>query len=406
MKNVLLRLARLVIIVLLVPGCNVNQNNLNKDEEKTMPLEIKDIAYPVPFANYQLNSLVPVKAVTEWDLSWSRKYTEIHPEYSVAPHSVHIKDNNIGVRCLTEMFIYNQKGKFLYQLDLNPVAPVIFGRRAFVYLRPSYQLTYQDYEEHVLGEAEPIPRLKEWSRPYLLKPTLDEVLAVVQFSGGPMRKPPRYYVYKFLRENAGFAWYHEFDGSVSHSLLTNDGTSVTVLRKNELYLFNAGDGKTEEPMILDIGIPVAASLDVNDRLLILDQSEDEGETKRSLKAFSLEGELLWTARLTNPSENQPPASGNDGRAYIIDAMQLKCIREGETEWSAALKPAENSWLTVTEDNSVVVINGNLLSLFAPDGEKIFERPITKKGDTFSAPPAIDKAGRIFVAGNETLYCFE
>ena len=379
---------------------------INDSKDDIMPLEIKDIAYPVVYANFQRNSLVPVEMKSTWNPLWSRRYIEINEELIVTPYAVQIKDNIVGIRSETDMLFYDAGGNFKNQLPVSGAGELIFGRRAFTYLSPSLQFTCQDYEGNVVGSPTVLPRLTDWAGALMIKPTLDDVLAAVRFSGGPMHDPRKYYVYRFLQKDGSLKWFHEFDGDADLALLTNDGGTIVLVRRNEAVLFGADEGDINNTFNLGIETFINASLDTGDNLLVLGEKTEDGQTQKLLKAFSLSGEELWTHPLMNLQLKQPPACGTDGRVYIIDSMQLQCIIDGEIKWAAMLKPAEDNRLTITGDNHAVVINGSLLCLFNPDGEKVYERLITKTDDSFYAPPAIDKEGRIFVAGQDALYCFE
>lgn len=386
--------------------CGPGSSDVMETKESIMAFELKNVSYPVSFANFQRNSKVPVEMKSKWKPLWVKAYTEINAELIVSPFMVYVSNGFIGVRCESVMFVYDALGNMKYQMPLSGSAGIVFGDSALAYFLPSQQLVFQDYEFNNIGEAGVIPELDEWGYELLMRPTLDNILAVVQFSGGPMREPKKYYIYDFDRKQRRVNWFFEYDGMLNFALLSNNKKTIILIKFNEIILINAKDGQPVNSFKLDIDFPLTASLDKNDNLIVLAEKTVDKNSIKSLMAFSLEGKELWSLPLNEPGGLQPPACDTDGRIYIVDGLQLLCIKEGEIDWTAILKPAEKNWITITADNHAVVINGNLLALFDPKGEKLFERLITKTDETFSAPPALDKSGHIFVAGQKALYCFE
>ncbi|MBN1163426.1 MAG: PQQ-binding-like beta-propeller repeat protein [Candidatus Krumholzibacteriota bacterium] len=397
-----------LLVIVPVTGlfCMAKSNDNNEKKEEKMALEIKNVAYPVPFANFQRNSCVPVEMRSRWSPLWSRKYIEINEEIMITPATVHLKENIVGVRSESDLLVYDTRGEFKYQLSLSGGAEVIFGQRGMAFVSPSLQLTCQDYDQNEVGSPGVIPGLDDWAGALILKPALDNVLAVVQFTGGPMRSPRKYHVYSFNRRDRRVNWYQEYEGSLDHALLTADGAKIVIIKQNQVIIFDATDGKTLHSFQTGVDLSLTASLDLRDNLILLAEKYEENRTEKSLRAFSLEGEALWSLALSAPQENQPPACGGGDRVYFIDAMLLNCLEKGEVKWTALLKPAEWNWITITRDNHAVVLNGPFLTLFDPAGEKVFERLVTKTDEEFFAPPALNAEGKVLVAGQQTLYCFE
>lgn len=397
-----------LIILILVSylNCGAGSNSIKKSEGNIMSFEISKVAYPVWLGNFQRNSYVPVDMKSKWNPLWSKTYIEINEEIMLTPYSVLINDNIVGVISESDMILYDTAGTFKSQVTLSGSAGVIFGQLAMAFIDPSYQLTYRDYEGNQIGGTGVIPMLGDWAGAIFMVPSLNDVLAAVQFTGGPQRAQQKYYVYKFLREDGDVAWLQEFDGRLDFAMVSNKNKKIVLIKGKEITLINAADGNRSDSFNIDIGRPLTASLDLNDNLIILSEQMVDGKLEKSLKAFSPDGRQLWSLMVDKPQENQPASCGGDGRVYFIDDLQLKCIINGNALWTALLKPAERNWMTITRDNHAVVLNGSFLALFSPNGEKIYEKLITKTDDEFYAPPAIDRDGKIFVAGLNALYCFE
>jgi hypothetical protein len=142
-------------------NCGAGSNDIKDTKESIMAFETKDVAYPVRFANFQRNSNVPAKTKSKWTAIWSKNYSEINEDLLVIPYSVLVRENLIGVRSNSELFVYDIDGVFKYRIPVSGSAETIFGKSALAYLNPYQQLIYQDYEYNKIGEASVIPDLDE-----------------------------------------------------------------------------------------------------------------------------------------------------------------------------------------------------------------------------------------------------
>jgi outer membrane protein assembly factor BamB len=371
-----------------------------------MAFELKGVAYPVRFANFQRNSRVLAKVKPEWNLSWKKEYAAIDEEFLLIPHSVLIRDNRVGVISTSEILIFDEKGEFKHFEGIGENTPVVFGRKAVAFIGPSYILNYFDYDWHAVRDEGIVPNVEEWGVSLLFKPSLEEILGVAQFTGGPQREPEHYYAYRYSLVDEDFPWDIDEEGSLAQAFLSNDGKKLILIQEENILIIDADNGKTLKKSEMEPGIILTASLDPADNLIVLfEGEEDEGGIE--LRAYSLSGEKLWSLPTLEPQEEQPPACGGDGRIYVVDARHLKCIINGEVAWARLLKSDDQTWVTITEDNHALALNGPFLCLYDPAGEKIFERLVTKdEEESFDAPVSIDDEGRIFVAGNNCLYCFQ
>jgi hypothetical protein len=371
-----------------------------------MALEITGVAYPVRFANYQRNSLVSVEVKPKWQPVWSRAFHKIDEELMLSPYSVLVGGGYVGVVSEEELLFFTGDGDFSRMVARGTQTPVVFGRRALAYLDPSLIVNYEGYDGNVIRDNGTVPELVQWAYALLFKPSLEEMLGVVQFTGGPQRKPMKYYAWRFNLEDEGFAWSQEYDGVASQALLSADNKRVVLLAGSVVEVMSAESGETIGTFELEGAQTVTASLDNSGNLAVLCEGVGEGNEGYRLRSYALSGEMRWEVMLGDPQDIQPPACGSDGRVYVIDSLQVVCVQDGAKSWSTPLKSNELTWLTVTKDNHVIAVNGQLLCFFSPTGEKLFERLITDGAETFEAPAAVSPSGRIYVASNESLYCFE
>ncbi|MBU8922137.1 MAG: hypothetical protein KOO63_10005, partial [Bacteroidales bacterium] len=227
---------------------------------------------------------------------------------------------------------------------------------------------------------------------------------VVQDPGVRSHREKSFYIYRFLCRDLDNVWEYEFPGTINHALLSSDEKMLVCIVGETVTLYNTEDGKVEGEFKTGMIDPVLASLSLEGELILTGSMEDEEGAKMFCKAFLLTGEELWTNSLIAPALVQPPACGEDRHVYLIDNMCLKCLAGGELKWSTPPFFDEKAVLTVTKGNYVLVHSGAVLYLYDPAGERIFESIISKEGDEFGIPPAVDSQGRIYIISDSKLYC--
>jgi hypothetical protein len=395
------------LIVLTCCQCRSEEAENEKDiGENSMMFSIEGVAYPTLFANYQRNSFVRVDVKPRWQLVWSKNYAAAKPDLNISPYSVQIKDNTVGISGVSEMLLYDTSGSFRQLEQASGAVPVVFGRLAMAFVKPSLILKYMNYQLETLRENGSLPGLKDYAHAVLFKPGKDDILSVVQYSGGPRRKPPVYTAARMLLDNDSFIWKYKEEGTIDHALLSNDETRMVLIQGDQVTVINNEDGKKSEPFQTQIKNPTIASLDLKDNLVILGANELPESVEYLLEVISLDGNDLWRIRLNDPALNQLPVCGGGGEVYVIDSRMLNCFKDGEIQWQYLLKSGAGTWVTVTQNNYIIVLNGNFLTILDGDGVKQYEDMFTKTDETFNAPVAVDGSGRLYVAGNKTLYCFE
>ena len=364
------------------------------------------VSYPVRFANYQRNSFVLAGFNGTGRLVWSKNYFEIDETLLLIPGSVQVSGGFLGVRSTNDLLIFSVDGEFKYAVETGENQPVVLGKGAVAYTKPSYQLEYRNYEGEMILESKGVPALKDYSRLHLLKPSSDDFLAAVEFSGGPHRLPAEYDVFRLGIDESIPPWSFCGEGALDHVLLRQDGTTLIVIQGPDVTLLDSADGKKKGSFSVGMEDIISASLDLENNLLMIG-SEDGGKSSGPvLKVIDPGGGEISSYPLVRPAAHQPPACGTGQRIYVVDSMHVKCLKEGETAWSFSLRSEQPAWLTVTEENRLICVNGGFLSLYDSEGELIFDTVLSGDGETFDAPAAPDLNGRLYVAGGEKLYCVE
>jgi outer membrane protein assembly factor BamB len=371
-----------------------------------MTFNLEKSAYPVEFANYQRNSYVPIDVRRRWDAAWSKNFGEIDPELLISPRAVLIGDTVVAVKTASELIVYDAAGRFKFMEAVGNPTPVVLGSGGMAYFNGSGGLVYQDYERKKLRAEEPVPGFDQWAYALLIRPAMDEVLGVIQNAGIRGQREKRFYIYRFMRSGLTRKWSHEFPGIINHALLTPDEKTLICIAGDEVTLYDAESGKSGVTFKTGLINPLAASLSPSGELVVIGTVEDAPDAKKRCSVYSLKGEKLWSIALINPALSQPPVSGEEGGVFLVDNMRLEYIRNGEVKWSTPPLFGDRACMTVTRGNFALVLDGGVLCLYDPAGELIFKSVISKEGDSFGVPPAVDAKGRIFVLSDKHLYCLE
>ncbi len=375
-------------------------------KEQSKMFDTDGVSYPVRFANYQRNSFVPAEIGGTGRVAWSKNYFEIDETLLLIPRSVQVSGGFLGVISTNDLLVFSVDGEFRFGVETGENKPVVLGSGAVAYTKPSYQLEYRDFDGKMILESRGFPGLKDYCRLHLLKPSGVDFLAAVEFSGGPERLPAEYDVYKIGLEESIPPWSFCGEGVLDHVLLDQNGTALIVIQGADVTLLDTADGKKKGSFTVGMDEILSASLDLENNLLLVGSEDRGGPSGPVLKVIDPGGEERSSYRLVKPAVHQPPACGTGERIYVVDAMHVKCLAEGETAWSFSLRSGQPAWLTVTAENRLICLNGGFLSIYDSAGELIFDTVLADGGETFDAPAAPDLNGRLYIAGGEKLYCVE
>ncbi|HPI91844.1 MAG TPA: PQQ-binding-like beta-propeller repeat protein [Deltaproteobacteria bacterium] len=408
-RIVLFLVALLAILSIQCNGYEKTIDSKGKDaKERDTMFKLDGVEYPVEYANYQRNSHVRVAVRATGRERWAKAYREADEDVFPAPRTVLVKGDVLGVLSVDNLLVYKSDGSFQYMVPLGNNTPVVFGREAFAYIIPAYLLNYQEYIGKPILEQGEFPTLGEWAYVLLFKPGNDDFMAVVQFTGGPKPRelPQRFDLYRKQIEKSLVRWRYSGEGSIDHAMLTTGGRMFVVVQGRKVNLVETVDMKVVSGFDLEYDEVESASLDTKDNLVIIGRGAKNKGERPWLTKLSLKGSVLWEYELRNPQTHQPPACGGAEKVYVPDSNRLLCIDNGRLGWDQPMKGAGKAWLTVAQGDEVVSVQDRQLSLFDSAGSVKFSVQMTQEEEGFNATPALDAQGRIYVAGNRRLYCFE
>jgi outer membrane protein assembly factor BamB len=366
----------------------------------------RDIAYPVQFCNFQLNSLSPCTTECKGKLLWSKSNTEIFKNNFEFARSLLLSRGHLAMKGQSELRFLDKTGKTMdwYALGDSPdLSPVILGAVAFVYFRNSILMNMKEYGGRVILDSKFMPGREHWSHALQVIPRTRDALMVNQFTGGPMKKPKRFEVR--LQPYAAFEpiWSYDGDGTLSSVMLADDEKRVLIVEGGNLRWLEMETGKTHLAFDAELAKVLQASLDQKDNILLLGLDE-AGWSK--LLVFSKEGRLLWEAEVPSARTNQPPACGIDGKVYLFVGDGVSAYVGGMETWHHSVYGNGMPWITVTTDNKIIVLTNKFLYCLSESGEELFAELITTEDEKFYTPAVVDESGKIYVAGTKKLYCYQ
>jgi len=369
-------------------------------------LEIDGIPYPVRFANFQRNSIAAAVIKASGRVAWAKPYSDTEDDLEAFPVGLNVGKDHIGVVSTDNILLFGPGGDYQRFIQIGDNSPVIFGKRGIAYADPAFMLEYREYGGKVVLESKDLPAAQEFGMIALLRPTWDDFIAAVQFTGGPERLPKTYDVYHMQVESSTRTWSIDGEGEIGPVLLSMDDDRVVMFRGGEATVLSASSGTEVVAFATGFRHIVSASINTRDEIATIGVRETDEETLVMLEIFSLEGESQWAMQLSNPTMSQPPPCGSDGRVFVVDEYVLKCIKDSEVMWEEQLPIAEYNWMTVDQEDKIAVVAGKQLMLFGADGTELFSIEITEENDDFEIAPAVDANGRILVAGQNSLYCIQ
>jgi hypothetical protein len=377
-------------------------------KERDIMFKLDSVEYPVQYANVQHNSHIGLTAGAKGALLWSKEYLDAEADITPAPGTVLVKGDTIGLVSPDNLLVYTTDGSYKYMLPIGRNTPVVFGSGAFAYLGHSYLLNYQEYSKKVILEGGEFPSLEQWAYVMVFKPGMSDFQAAVQFTGGPRppRKPPRFDVYRKEIEKSRIRADYTGKGTIEHAMLTNDDRRFVLIQGQRVNLVETVNMKVESHFELEYADIQSASLDPAGNLVFIGRGAKNRGDRPYLSMFTLAGRLLWECPLQDPQVQQPPACGGAGQVYVMDAGSLKSISNGRVAWSHPAKGRDRAWATVTKDDAAIIVQAGWLTVYDATGAVKFSVQAAKDGEYFDAPPVVDAKGRIYMAGNKKLYCFE
>ncbi|MBN1127509.1 MAG: PQQ-like beta-propeller repeat protein [Chitinispirillaceae bacterium] len=371
--------------------------------------DLTGVANPMLYGNYQRNSYVPLPINAEGKKRWSKDYTAVDPDSRLTPKTLLLHSTHLGIQSNAELWLFETDGSFKRHYDAYGPAPVIFGKDGIAYVRNCQLMDYIDYNGKVLTED--INLDGEWTVVKLLRPLWEEFISVVQFTGGPERRPREYTIGRKKIGKSREVWGQDDKGTIDHAFLTKDEKTMVILQGEDVSCLDAATGKKITTFKTGIAGPFVAAIDRAGNLLCGGRMVKDENTHWVLLAMTLDGSLRWECHLEHPLfaidtifNHQPPACGNDGRVYIVDDGFMKCMIAGDSKWQVPVIGRLRTLLTVSMDNSVILLNGPRLQVLDADGRERFTEIIPD--ESFETPAVIDEKGRIYAAGQKALYCFE
>jgi len=373
------------------------------EKGETTMFSTHDVPYPLLFGNLQRNSFVRRRPAERLRILWSRDFSSDIETPGLAATAVLIGGDRIGVRTGERLLLYMTDGSFLDAVPIAGNQPVFFGSGAFAYIDPNHQLHYRGYDGKPLLDAQFVPALDDYAALLLLRPGPGGFLGAVLFTGGPQRAPRRHDIYSMPHHENFWSWGVEGEGGLDVALMTADESLLLWNLGNEFILTDSATGSERGRFGVSASEIESASIDLSDRLSLVAAASFAGRQGDVFLSYDLNGTLRWRFPLHEPKLHQPPAAGSDGRVHLFDTRRILCLREGKLLWKFTLPGLGKAWMTVAGDDTLVVVQDGRVFLIDGEGRETASVDLGGGEEFFDAPPALDREGRVVVAGSRHLY---
>lgn len=369
--------------------------------------DIQGIEYPMQYANYQRNSRVPVSTTAAGKLKWTQAFSDANENFQLTPRAVLINGTVVGVLSTDNLLLYDTGGAYDEMVPLGTATPVIFGGKAIAYLEPAFLLNYRDYHKKQILESGEFPAVDQWAYALLLKPGPLDFLAVVQSTGGPHpAPPPEFDIFRKEIKKSRMELHQNGNGTLKAALLTTDSQHLVTVLGKTVQLWDAARITPASQFDLDFDTIESVSLSPDNALVIVGHGAMNKGDRPYLAVYGPDGKQKWLYLLRGPQTAFPPVCGGKGQVYIVAENKLQCIAAGKLLWACPLDGSGDVLMTVTANDDVLMVRKNRLTRVDVSGNAQFSIEITEAAEYFDAPPSVDASGRIYVASDKNLYCFE
>ncbi len=390
---------------LFVNGCS--KANMATDLE-TKLIDSRGSAQALMSGNPQANGLIPVSPSARGKLVWTRHYSEIDSLLQRSPRRLLLSGNVVGVVLQEDLLLYDIDGHFLRQELLADGELSAFGVDSYCWITPNRQLSCRRYDGTLIIDGHAVPLLDDRSRLRLLYPLGNEFLAVIQyFSGLPVRNTPTSSsAYRMSFGKSAWNWIDQRVGVVTQALISNNEKRLLLVSPESIQAINIEDGTETSTFPTELSVIRAAIISSNDEVVLFGDKLDGDISRPFVKAFSLEGQLVWEIRLLQAVSNHQPACGAKGEIYFLDSGFLFCLVNGTESWRVPHVYSGRSWINTIAGGEIIVTDSTTITVFAPSGKVLRQFKCPQEDDAFATPIAVSGNGRMLISGKHALYCFE
>jgi len=390
----------LLICILLSASCH-GETDIGKEshlprrssEEKDMIRNLKQ-----PFANPQLNSLLPLEVRAKGNLAWK---LEFNPQKVVgSTKSLIVLDDIRAILDYGDVFFAIDLSK-AEVLSLRPKSTntyIVVANGQKVFYSQSHLLLRQDFD---LLNTEPeidydLPGLGPYSALQVLIPGPVTFVAGIQGMGNPRYPEPAFSLLKKEYTALDDIWNLEFPGIVARPPMSAEG-HFAIAQPGEIAIVDL-EGKSRGKVTGEF-LPICCSIGRDNRLYIV----YEINADYIVRAMDLEGQVLWEHEISITQPSQPPVVNSDQIVYIVGSSKIEAFSKGNALWTFKLHGGSESppLASATINGKLLVSDGNRVVSLSESGDALWIYQ-DDEADIFRTQPVLDSSGKVYVATDKKI----
>jgi hypothetical protein len=397
--NLLLIKLILLTFAFLVISCNAEtvrtKDNASKEEQRM----INTIQ---PFANPQLNSLMPYNLASKGSLAWRLEYNSQNISGNVC--SLLMMNDSIILLDYSNIFFavdaFSQKVLGFQNKSVNTF--IVIPNNQEFYAFSSYRL-YKNRIESFQNTPEEhyfVPGLGEYSELMVFVPKADTFIAGTQNYGNPVYLQEAFGLLKKTYWGFSDNWNLTFDGIVVRPPVSIEGSFV--IAQKDLISIVSGDGKVKNEIKGEF-IPICCGIGVDNLIYMICKVKSD----YVVRVMDFEGNIRWECATSISKPNQPPIVSNESNVYVVGNSKIEAFANGQKLWEFLLTGSDSSsqLASVSQDGMLLVSDGNRIICLNKTGELVWKFSIVKSG-LFKTQPVLDSVGKVFVATDKSIFALK
>lgn len=363
------------------------------------------------FANSRHDGFINLIANCKGELIWEFVVAD-KPEKHSECRVILVADDKIILDAMSEIICLNTSGKPLWRRDKWYGTQIVINDGGIFFTSASRKDRMQavDFNNNIILENFIIWEIIDRSFLVLFEPSIDQLIAQVQYTGLQEVASDKIVIYKIGKKSLGYDWSKIYTDNTSLLIPFVNHSKKYLLTSNnkDILLFNLdGKNKTPEPSVV---LP----LPDNTENIFVSSSEDgrfflaySFENKILLKCFDHQAKEIYAIEHLEDFYNfnavvAPPVLTKE-LIYVITEKRVICIKNEVIIWTYDWNGKPISHATGLADNSILLSQTDILIQLDSEGKKIFSKNFS---DTLVTPPVVDKDGKVLVASKSKLYCIE
>lgn len=368
-------------------------------------------SYTQYYGNSRHDGYIAVDTKFNGNIEWEYKLPT-DEEDLVEARLILNEGKNIFIDATSEIICLDEKGNMLWRREKWYGSPVVIKDKMIFYTSAERadRMEAVDFKNNIKVSDFIIYEIIPRSFLTLFEPTINELIAQVQYTGLQEVAVDKFVIYKVSTTSLGYVWSKVFNEVLcpliplvnfeKKFLLTADNSSV--------YVFDINSNSRElEPK-------VKFPLPENSGNIFVSSSADgliyfgyTKEDKTILNVFDETGNESYSVyyneeyKYINKVISPPIITGK--AIYLLTSNALINIEDKAVGWEIKSGGIPFSFATGLKDNSVLVTQENMLYHYSSKGKELASVKLENK---ITAPPIVDSDGNVYVCSSDKVYAIK